>query len=74
MSVTAVRLKARLNQSDFWRRVGVSQSAGSRYEMGLMPIPKPVRMLLELAYGPNAVANLSRLRGHRVKPLPRVRS
>lgn len=39
-----------LNQSDFWHRIGVTQSGGSRYENGRTP-PKPVQMLLALAYG-----------------------
>ena len=39
-----------LNQTDFWRRVGIGQSAGSRYESG-RNIPRPVQMLLRIAYG-----------------------
>lgn len=51
-SVVAVqRKRAGLNQHDFWSRVGVTQSGGSRYESG-RPMPKPVRMLLAIAYGP----------------------
>ena len=44
-----------LNQTDFWRRVGVGQSAGSRYESG-RNIPRPVQMLLRIAYGTKAQA------------------
>ena len=39
-----------LNQTDFWRRVGVSQCTGSRYELGRL-VPTPVRLLIGLAYG-----------------------
>ncbi len=44
------RRKNQLNQSDFWSRVGVTQSGGSRYESG-RNIPRPVQLLLQLAYG-----------------------
>ena len=44
------RRKHHLNQSEFWSRVGVTQSGGSRYESG-RNIPKPVQLLLQLAYG-----------------------
>jgi hypothetical protein len=40
--------KARLeNQTRFWARFGVTQSRGSRFEMG-MEIPPPVSILLNL--------------------------
>jgi len=39
-----------LNQSEFWSRIGVTQSGGSRYETG-RKMPKPVAMLFELVYG-----------------------
>ena len=29
-----IRVKAGLNQSQFWSRIGVTQSGGSRYESG----------------------------------------
>lgn len=48
--VREVRRLAGLNQSEFWSRIGVTQSGGSRYESG-RNIPKPVRLLLTLAYG-----------------------
>jgi hypothetical protein len=38
-----------MNQTDFWSKVGVTQSGGSRYEKG-REIPKPVRELLRLVY------------------------
>lgn len=50
-SYAKLRGEAGLNQTEFWARVGVTQSGGSRYENGRKPA-KPVRMLLALAYGP----------------------
>lgn len=44
------RRKLGLNQSEFWSQIGVTQSGGSRYESG-RNIPKPVQLLLHLAYG-----------------------
>lgn len=43
-----------LNQSDFWRPLGITQSGGSRYESG-RTIPAPTRKLFFLMY----VAGLS---------------
>ena len=51
----AMRQKAGTNQSVFWSRVGLGQSAGSRYESG-RNIPRPVQMLLRIAYGTQAQA------------------
>ena len=51
----AMRQKAGLNQSRFWSVVGIGQSAGSRYESG-RNIPRPVQMLLRIAYGTTAQA------------------
>ena len=51
----AMRQKAGTNQSVFWSRVGIGQSAGSRYESG-RNIPRPVQMLLRIAYGTAAQA------------------
>jgi len=44
-----LRKRLNLNQAEFWNRVGVTQSGGSRYEKG-RPVPKPVRILLNLVY------------------------
>lgn len=49
----AMRQKTGLNQSRFWSVVGIGQSAGSRYESG-RSIPRPVQMLLRIAYGTKA--------------------
>jgi DNA-binding transcriptional regulator YiaG len=45
----AIRLRLGLNQQDFWGRIGVTQSGGSRYEGG-RSMPKPVRELLKLVH------------------------
>lgn len=39
-----------MNQTEFWSRLGVTQSTGSRYESG-RSIPKPLQYLLVIAYG-----------------------
>jgi transcriptional regulator with XRE-family HTH domain len=44
-----VRTKLGLNQQDFWTRIGVTQSGGSRYESG-REMPKPVQELLRLVH------------------------
>ena len=49
------RQKLALNQSEFWNRIKVTQSGGSRYESG-RKLPRLVRLLLHLAYAPEAQA------------------
>lgn len=44
-----IRRKLGLNQQEFWTRIGVTQSGGSRYESG-RDMPKPVRELLRLVH------------------------
>jgi transcriptional regulator with XRE-family HTH domain len=44
-----IRRRLRLNQQEFWSRVGVTQSGGSRYESGRR-MPRPVRELLRLVH------------------------
>lgn len=44
-----IRRQRGLNQSDFWSRVGVTQSGGSRYESG-RKMPKPVCELVRLVH------------------------
>ena len=44
-----IRRKLGLNQSQFWSKIGVTQSGGSRYESG-RNMPKPVRELLRLVH------------------------
>jgi hypothetical protein len=43
-----------INQSDFWSRVLVTQSGGSRYESGNRKIPRAVQLILHFAYAPEA--------------------
>ncbi len=44
-----IRRQLGLNQQEFWTRIGVTKSGGSRYESG-RSMPKPVRELLRLVH------------------------
>ena len=44
-----IRRKLGLNQQQFWSKIGVTQSGGSRYESG-RNMPRPVRELLHLVH------------------------
>ena len=44
-----IRQRLGLNQDQFWTKIGVTQSGGSRYESG-REMPKPVRELLRLVH------------------------
>ncbi len=44
-----IRKKLGLNQQQFWSKIGVTQSGGSRYESG-RNIPRPVQALLRLVH------------------------
>ena len=44
-----IRNRLSMNQQEFWARIGVTQSGGSRYESG-REMPKPVRELLRLVH------------------------
>jgi transcriptional regulator with XRE-family HTH domain len=44
-----LRRKLGLNQSQFWSKLGVTQSGGSRYESG-RAMPRPVQALLRLVH------------------------
>ena len=44
-----IRRKLGLNQQQFWSKIGVTQSGGSRYESG-RNIPRPVQALLRLVH------------------------
>lgn len=44
--VRALRDASSLNQSDFWKKFGVTQSGGSRYESG-RNMPTPLRLLMQ---------------------------
>ena len=45
----AIRTESDENQTTFWRRLGVTQSGGSRYESG-RSMPAPVKRLMYLVY------------------------
>jgi DNA-binding transcriptional regulator YiaG len=53
--VRVLRHRRKLKQADFWARVSVTQSGGSRFESG-RKIPNPLCMLLTLAYGTDTQA------------------
>lgn len=44
-----IRRKLGLNQQQFWSKLGVTQSGGSRYESG-RNMPRPVQHLLHLVH------------------------
>lgn len=44
-----LRRRLGLNQQEFWTKIGVTQSGGSRYESGRR-MPKPVKELLRLVH------------------------
>ncbi len=44
-----IRHRLGLNQQEFWGKIGVTQSGGSRYESGRR-MPKPVRELLRVVH------------------------
>jgi transcriptional regulator with XRE-family HTH domain len=44
-----IRRKLGINQSQFWAKIGVTQSGGSRYESG-RNMPRPVQALLRLVH------------------------
>lgn len=41
-----LRKASGMNQTEFWKRFGVTQSAGSRYESG-RSLPRPLRVLMQ---------------------------
>lgn len=49
VDVRDIRRKLGMNQSQFWSKIGVTQSGGSRYESG-RNIPRPVQALLRLVH------------------------
>lgn len=50
-AANVLRKKLGMNQADFWAKIRITQSGGSRYENG-RNVPKPVLLLLHLAYAP----------------------
>lgn len=65
-----IRRRLGLNQQEFWTRIGVTQSGGSRYESG-RSMPKPVRELLRLVHVEQI--DLSRVRKEDFEILARLR-
>ena len=49
LDLLALRRAGNLSQTAFWGYLGVTQSAGSRYESGRR-LPYPVALLLDLVY------------------------
>jgi len=49
IDVRDIRRKLGMNQQQFWSRLGVTQSGGSRYESG-RNMPRPVQQLLRLVH------------------------
>jgi DNA-binding transcriptional regulator YiaG len=56
VKIGALRESLGLTQDEFYAPLGVSQSAGSRYENGTRPVPKTVRILVTYVYRGHAVA------------------
>lgn len=71
--IRAFRKKNGMKQLEFWQRISVTQSGGSRYENG-RNIPEPVRLLLHLAYAPDDRAQrmLAVLRAWKAPKLPKA--
>lgn len=57
IDAVALRRRANLNQKEFWTKLGITQSGGSRYESG-RNMPRPVRMLIALSEGHATVEQL----------------
>ena len=53
IEIKLFRQKHSMSQAEFWARIGVTQSGGSRYESG-RTIPRPVQLLLHVVYAPDA--------------------
>ena len=65
-----LRRKMDISQFEFWSRIGVTQSGGSRYET-MRRVPKPTQTVIDLTYGPlnAAVERLAAMRGITVAEL-----
>ena len=57
----ALRKRLKMRQREFWNRVGVTQSSGSRYEGENRVIPITTRMLITLAYSRDPTPFFNRL-------------
>ena len=69
--IKAFRQKHAMNQSQFWGRIGVTQSGGSRYESE-RNIPVPVQLLLHIAYATDDRSHrlVDHLRKWKIEPPP----
>jgi transcriptional regulator with XRE-family HTH domain len=45
-----LRLSLGLNQTDFWEKVGITQSGGSRYEGGERRVPLSLAQIIWIVY------------------------
>lgn len=63
-----LRKRLGLSQTEFWTKIGVTQSAGSRYEAG-REMPAPTKTLVALMFGPRPIKTLAKLRGVQVEQL-----
>jgi DNA-binding transcriptional regulator YiaG len=59
--VAKLRRALGLSQVEFWTRLGMTQSGGSRYERG-QPISRPTQLLIRLVYGRKPQTLLAQLR------------
>lgn len=50
MNLRKLRTKLGMTQTEFWKRVSCTQSAGSRFERGNRRISKPVQRLIGAVY------------------------
>jgi transcriptional regulator with XRE-family HTH domain len=66
-----IRQRLGMNQEQFWTRIGVTQSGGSRYESG-RNMPRPVRELLRLVHVERL--DLSRVRKEDLDVIDHMRS
>ena len=57
----ALRSSLGVSQRNFWKRLGISQSGGSRYECG-RAIPRTVYLLMELAYSDDPTETFKQIR------------
>lgn len=57
LDVQALRKSLGINQSDFWKAVGSTQSGGSRYETG-RKMPKATEILVRVAYNGEKIDDL----------------
>ncbi|MBI4291995.1 MAG: helix-turn-helix domain-containing protein [Betaproteobacteria bacterium] len=71
LSPREIRRRLGLNQEEFWTRIGVTQSGGSRYESGRR-MPKPVRELLRLVHVERI--DLAKVRKEDVEIIDRLKS